>query len=172
MGRNGVIGDKGAIPWHLGTDLRRFRRITMGHPIVMGRKTFQSIGRPLPGRRSVVMTRDVAWTAPGVEVHHSLDSVLSHLADQRHIYVIGGGEIYQIALPLTSKIHRTLVDVSLAGDSFFPAIDWGAWHLAHEEAVPASITDDFASIYGIYVRPGNQDARAANPGQSAILESP
>ena len=131
MTERGVIGRDGQLPWHLSADLRRFKRITMGHSIVMGRKTYESIGRPLPGRTSIVISRQQDFRCDGVKVAPSLDEAL-RLATGEEVFIIGGAEIYQLALPLARRIHLTRVRANIDGDVFFPKIDWSQWQL-HEE---------------------------------------
>ena len=129
MSENRVIGRGGNLPWNLPEDLQRFRRITRGHPVILGRKTYDSIGRPLPERLNLVVTRQSGWSAPGVEVHATLDSALERaLSDARarglqEVFVIGGGEIYQQALPSAARIHLTRVAASLPGDAYFPVFE-------------------------------------------------
>jgi dihydrofolate reductase len=133
MARNRVIGRDGKLPWHLSADLKRFKALTMGHHIIMGRKTWESIGRPLPGRTSIVITRDPAYAAPGA---HAVDSLSSALKMARHdpeVFVIGGGEIYREALPLADRIYLTEVDAEFSGDTFFPALSPGKWHVSRRE---------------------------------------
>ncbi|GAA1552003.1 dihydrofolate reductase [Kribbella lupini] len=126
VGRNGVIGRDNDLPWRIREDLQHFKQLTLGHTLVMGRKTYDSIGRPLPGRRTVVITRQPDWTADGVEVVHSLDDAFE-LADGNDVYVAGGGEIYRLALPSADRLEVTEVDQSPEGDVTFPAIDPTAW---------------------------------------------
>ena len=118
-----VIGRNGMLPWHLPDDLAFFKRTTSGHPIVMGRKTFESIGRPLPKRRNIVLTRDPNWSAPGTEVIHSPDE-LAKLSDiDGTVYLIGGAEIYRAFLPLTDEILVTHVLETHAGDTYLPRFE-------------------------------------------------
>lgn len=130
---NGVIGRDNALPWHLPGDLAHFRRITMGKPIVMGRKTFESIGRPLPGRTNIVITRDPGWRREGVHAVGSLEQALALAEDiaaaagAQELMVIGGAEIYAAALPLASRIYLTEVHAALEGDAFLPELDRAAW---------------------------------------------
>lgn len=129
---NGVIGRDNRLPWHLPEDLREFKRITLGKPIIMGRKTFESIGRPLPGRTSIVLTRRPDWTREGVVVAANLRQALAmaeELAggDQGEIMVIGGEQIYRLALPLADRLYLTRVDLEVPGDSHFPALDPAQW---------------------------------------------
>lgn len=126
VGRNGVIGDGRTMPWHLPEDLRFFKRTTMGHPMVMGRRTFDSMGA-LPGRRSVVVTRQLDWSAPGVEVAHSLPDALELVADDEQVFVVGGGEIYRQAMPYAVRLLVTEVDQAPEGSVTFPGIDPRDW---------------------------------------------
>ena len=118
---NGVIGAEGAMPWHIPADLRRFKSLTMGSPMVMGRKTFDSLPGLLPGRRHIVLTRDKAWRAEGAEVAHSLGDALA-MANAPHIAVIGGAEIYALALPLAVRIELTEVRAEIPGDTHMPPL--------------------------------------------------
>lgn len=126
VGRNGVIGRDNDLPWRIREDLQHFKQLTLGHTLVMGRKTYDSIGRPLPGRRTVVITRQSDWSAEGVDVVHTLDDALK-LADGNDIYVAGGGEIYRLALPYADRLELTEVDQAPEGDVTFPTIDPAAW---------------------------------------------
>lgn len=130
-GSKRVIGKTGGLPWHIPEELKRFKEITKGHPIIMGRKTHESIGRALPERTNIVITRDPAFAAEGVLVAHSLDEALkvanrlpsSHperSEGSNEIFIIGGGEIYKQALPLADKLYLTLIDQEVEGDVFFP----------------------------------------------------
>ena len=134
MARNRVIGNKGSLPWHLPEDLKRFRRLTMGHPIIMGRKTYDSIGRPLPGRRNIVISRNQSLAIDSVETAASLQSALDMVADADQAFVIGGQQIYQAALPLADRIELTLVDGDFEGDVLFPEIDPQVWLESQREA--------------------------------------
>lgn len=126
VGSNGVIGRDNDLPFRIREDLQRFKRLTLGHTLVMGRKTYDSIGRPLPGRRTVVVTRQPDWSADGVEVTHSLDDALK-LAEGNDLYVAGGGEIYRQALPHADRLELTEVDQAPEGDVVFPAFDRADW---------------------------------------------
>lgn len=133
VSRNGVIGVDNQLPWYLPEDLKFFKRMTQGKPLVMGRKTHQSIGRALPGRLNIVVTRDTGFRAEGVRVCHALAEALALADDQaiidgiEEIMVMGGGEIYAQAMPWASRLYLTEVDVELAGDARFPAIDHDVW---------------------------------------------
>lgn len=128
--RNGTIGKDGQIPWYLPADLKFFKRTTMGCPVIMGRKTFVSIGRPLPGRTNIVLTRDAFFTATGVVVVHSLEEALAHpaVAEAEQAFIIGGGELYKQSLDLVSTVYLTIVDADIEkGDAFFPKLDPAVW---------------------------------------------
>ena len=126
VARNGTIGAAGGLPWHLPADLKRFKALTMGHPMIMGRKTYDSIGRALPGRRTIVVTRDLAWTAPGVETVASVPAALAAAGDD-DIMVVGGGEIYAQTIDLADRLEITHVDVDVVGDTQFPDINPARW---------------------------------------------
>ena len=134
--RNGVIGLDNRMPWHLPEDLAHFKRVTLGKPVVMGRKTFESIGRPLPGRLNIVVTRNPDWQAAGVQVAHSLDAALAlaAAAAPEEIMLIGGAELYRQALPQADVLYLTEIDAEFAGDAFFPEVDLARWRIDREEA--------------------------------------
>jgi dihydrofolate reductase len=127
MAENGVIGNANRLPWHLPADLRHFKNVTMGKPMLMGRKTFQSIGKALPGRRSLVLTRDRTFTAAGIEPVHTVDDALRVAGDADELMVIGGADVYRSVLPLAGRIYLTRVHAAVPGDTRFPAIDWNSW---------------------------------------------
>ena len=127
MAKNRVIGAHNAIPWHLPGELKMFKAITMGHHIVMGRKTWESIGRLLPGRTTVVVTRRPGYEVAGAIVANSLDSAIAACGDDDEIFVIGGAELFSAALPRADRIYLTVVDAEVAGDTYMPAFDLGAW---------------------------------------------
>ena len=124
MTKDRVIGKDNAMPWHLPADFDWFKRHTMGKTIVMGRKTFESIGRPLPNRRNIVITRDLAWQHQGVEVVNSIDAALSLASNEEECMVIGGGSIYKACIPKAQRLYLTFIDAQIDGDTQFP--DWGA----------------------------------------------
>jgi len=127
MDRNRVIGAGGRLPWHIPEDLKRFRRLTLGHHVVMGRKTWESIGRALPGRTNIVVTRDRNFAAESVLVAHSLEAALALALRDKEVFVIGGGELYAQALPLADRLYITEVHGEFAGDTWFPEPPAGAW---------------------------------------------
>jgi dihydrofolate reductase len=135
---NGVIGSKGAIPWHLPADLRRFKQLTMGAPMIMGRKTFDSLPGLLPGRRHIVMTRNTHWEEEGAEVVAGADAALK-AANAPHVWVIGGAEIYALFLPRADRIELTEVHLSPAGDATMDPFD-AAWKEAKRESHPVEDT--------------------------------
>jgi len=159
IAENGVIGRDGGLPWRLSTDLKRFKADTMGKPVIMGRKTYEGIGKPLPGRLNIVVTRDRGWRAEGVEVAHSLDDAV-RLAQVRarcmagvdEVCIIGGGQIYGQALPLADRLHVTHVLAAVAGDAHFPPIDPAVWRLVRSQDVPAGEKDSHATRHSIYER--------------------
>jgi dihydrofolate reductase len=136
--RNGVIGRDNQLPWRLPEDLAHFKRTTMGRPIVMGRKTWESIGRPLPGRRSLVLSRDPHYAAPGAEVVASLDEALARTAAEPEVFVIGGAQLYAAAAPRAQCLVLTQIDADFTGDAHFPAPDPAQWHEVAREHHPAS----------------------------------
>lgn len=156
---NGVIGREGGLPWRLSTDLKRFKAGTLGRPVIMGRKTYESIGRPLPGRTNIVVTRDAEWRADGVETATSLQDAIT-LATVRarceggvgEVAVIGGGEIYRQALPIADRLHVTHVAATPDGDTRFPPIDAAAWDSETVEEVPAGPSDTHPTRFVIYRR--------------------
>ena len=131
--RNGVIGRAGTLPWHLPEDLRHFKQTTMGHPIIMGRKTWESIGRPLPGRRSIVVSRNPAWSAPGCETATGLDQAIARCAGEREVFVIGGAELFAQALPMSQRLFVTRIEADFEGDVHFPPVDLARWRCTASE---------------------------------------
>ena len=123
VARNGAIGKDNALLWRLPEDLKFFKRTTLGSPVIMGRKTFESIGRPLPGRRNIVVTRNGAWQFDGVEVATSLDEAITLVQSEAQVFIIGGGELYTQALPRADQLILTEVDADFEGDTFFPTWD-------------------------------------------------
>jgi dihydrofolate reductase len=155
---NGVIGRNNALPWHLPEDLRNFKRITMGKPIVMGRKTYESIGRPLPGRTNIVISRQPGYAVEGVKVVASIDEALALAQDiatidgSEELMVIGGAQIYEHGLTLASRIYLTRVHASVEGDAFLPAIDWADWQETSREYHPATGPNPYAYTFFEYER--------------------
>ena len=127
MARNRVIGRNNALPWRLPADLAHFKRVTMGHPVVMGRRTYESIGKALPGRKNIVVTRNRDFRAPGCTVVASLDEAWKAAGDADEVCVIGGTTLFEETLPLADAIHLTEVEADVEGDTFFPAFDRSEW---------------------------------------------
>ncbi len=127
VARNGVIGRDNQLPWRLPADMAHFKRVTMGHPIVMGRRTYESIGKPLPGRTNIVVTHDRSYKAPGCVVVHSLDEAWRAAGDAGEVCVIGGTTLFAETLPLADTIHLTEVEADVPGDTYMPAFDRGDW---------------------------------------------
>lgn len=137
VARNGIIGVDGRLPWRLPDDLRRFKKLTLGHVLVMGRKTYESIGHPLPGRTTVVVTRNARWDSGSDEVVVAAgvpEAIAAATAIDDEVFVVGGAQVYAAALPVTHRIELTLVDAEPDGDTTFPDVDWGEWlELGREE---------------------------------------
>jgi dihydrofolate reductase len=131
--RNGVIGRDNALPWHLPEDLRHFKKTTLGHPVLMGRRTFESIGRPLPGRRNLVLTRDARWSHAGCEPVRSLDEAVSLCSGLPELFVIGGAQVYDEALALADRLIVTRIDAEPEGDATFPEPDVSQWRQVHTQ---------------------------------------
>lgn len=149
---NRVIGVDGQLPWRLPDDLRRFRDITMGKPIIMGRATWDSIGRPLPGRMNIVMSRNAEFVAPGCDVANSVDDALRLAGDSPEVMVIGGGHVYRAFLAMAKRIYLTTVDVELAGDAYFPALDEREWVSVESESFPATELRPLAYSFAVLER--------------------
>ena len=155
---NGVIGRGGKLPWRLSADLIRFKRLTWGHPIVMGRRTWESIGRPLPGRTSIVVTRQADFDAgfDDVVVAQDVPSALERAAraegGDEEIFIIGGSQIYEAALPHARRIYLTRVAAEVEGDAYLPAIDWSEWNQLACEPHPADAKNQYAYAFETYER--------------------
>jgi dihydrofolate reductase len=139
MAHDRVIGKDNQMPWHLPADLAHFKRVTLGKPVLMGRKTFESIGRPLPGRRNLVISRNPGYQADGIEVVGSVEAALALLASSavEELMVIGGGHLYGQLLPRADSLYLTRIDLAVAGDTRFPAFDDGQWQRIASEPHPA-----------------------------------
>lgn len=142
---NGVIGAQGRLPWHLPEDLKHFKRLTLGHPVIMGRKTWESLGKALPGRENVVVTRTAGFEAPGAHVAASLEAALAFCAGEPVVFVIGGGELYAAALPIADGLVLTEIKRDFEGDAVFPGFDRSAWRETQREphAGPDGLRFDF-----------------------------
>lgn len=147
MGSNRVIGSRGTIPWHLPQDLRRFRELTLGQTLIMGRRTFESIGRPLPDRVTIVLTRQADYPAAGCLTADSLDRALLLARPAAEVFICGGGTVYRQALPLADRIYLTEIDCAVTGDTFFPEIPAEGFALIASEIIataPAAVLRTFA----------------------------
>ena len=149
---NGVIGRDGGLPWRLPADLRHFRALTMGKPVVMGRLTWESIGRPLPGRRNIVMTRQGAYTAEGADVVATVDEALAAAGNADEIMVIGGAQVYAEFLPRAGRIFLTRVHAEPAGDARFPPVDETEWYETSREAHGADADHEYAFSFIVLER--------------------
>jgi dihydrofolate reductase len=137
MDENGVIGREGRLPWRQPADLMHFKVLTMGKPILMGRKTFDSIGKPLPGRTNLVLTRDAAWAREGAIPVRSLDDAVERSGEAAELMVIGGAEVFRLALPRARRIYLTRIHAKVQGDTHFPPVDWSSWREVERQAFAA-----------------------------------
>ena len=165
ISENHVIGRDGGLPWHLSADLKNFKRLTMGHPIIMGRKTYDSIGRPLPGRTSIVITRQDSYQPDGVETVGTIADALKRAEPSDEAFVIGGAEIYRLALPLADRLYVTRVHATVEGDVMFPELDPTEWQLQSAEPHKADEQNDFDFAFESYFR-------SAVAGVSVLSASP
>jgi dihydrofolate reductase len=140
---NNVIGVDGGLPWRLPEDLARFKAVTMGKPMIMGRATFESIGRALPGRRSIVLTRQADFAAEGCDVVPTIEAAIEAAGDAEEIMVIGGGEIYRQFLPMADRIYLTRLQAEIDGDTRFPELDLDEWTVVAVEEFPAGDEREF-----------------------------
>lgn len=147
VAENNVIGKDNKLIWHISDDLKRFKALTMGHSIIMGRKTFESIGKPLPGRRSVIITRNRNYSMEGCEVVHSLEAALELTKTEEEVFIIGGAEIYKQAIVFADKIYLTSIFHSFDGDTFFPEIKENEWKLVEKNNYKADEKNPFAYSY-------------------------
>lgn len=158
VAENGVIGSDNALPWQLSSDLKRFKAVTMGKPVIMGRKTYLSLGHPLPGRNMIVLTRDPAFEAEGVEVAHTLDEAITkaevhaRAAQAAEIMIAGGADIYTQTLADADRLYITTVHAQPEGDARFPKWNKAEWQLIHSEDLRASSRDSAPTTYEVYDR--------------------
>lgn len=152
MARNRVIGANGAIPWRLPNELKLFKSVTMGHHIIMGRKTYESIGRLLPGRTTVIVTRQQDYRVDGAVIAHSLQDAVAASAGDDEIFVIGGGELYQAALPLADRVYLTVVDAEPEGDTFMPQMAPAQWREHSSQEFPADDRHQHSYRFMVYDR--------------------
>jgi dihydrofolate reductase len=152
MAKNRVIGANNRIPWHLPNELGLFKSLTMGHHIVMGRRTYESINRLLPGRATVIVTRQRDYAVPGAIVVHSVKEALDACKDDDECFVIGGADLFRETLPLADRIHLTVVDVEPEGDTFMPDFDVRAWQETSSQRFPADDKHAYPYRYAVYDR--------------------
>lgn len=139
---NNVIGRDGAMPWHLRDDLKHFKSLTMGHPVIMGRATFESIGKPLPERHNIVLSRQADYCVEGTTVVASPAAALAAAGDVDEVMVIGGGEVYSLFLPMARRVYLTRVHAEFDGDTFFPDLEASDWDIVHRESHAADDNND------------------------------
>lgn len=144
VSKNNVIGNKGKLPWHLPADMHHFRELTMGKPVIMGRKTFESIGKPLEGRESIVMTSDPNYQAEGRVVVHSIEEALKAAEGNEEVVIIGGGKIYEEFLPQADRIYLTEIHQDFEGDTYFPEFDQNEWQETSRQDFEADEKNQFA----------------------------
>ncbi len=149
---NNVIGADGGLPWRLSEDLRRFKEITMGKPMIMGRQTFESIGNALPGRRSIILTRQTAYKQDGCDVVNTREAALELVADADEVMIIGGGELYEQFLPTTDRIYLTRVHTEVKGDTFFPEINEDEWCIVSSRPLPPNDERPFSISFQLLER--------------------
>lgn len=152
MATNRTIGINKQMPWHLSADLKQFKKITMGHPIIMGRKTFESIGRPLPGRQNIVISRDISYQQEGCLVFNDLDAAVQHCADQEEVFVIGGATLYAVTLERADRLYITQINQAFEGDTWFPEIDAADWREVTREDINDDASVDFKYSFISYDR--------------------
>lgn len=152
LARNGAIGRGNRMPWRLPEDLKRFRRLTMGHAVIMGRKTFESIGSPLAGRSNIVITRSRDWNPPGCVVVHSLEAAFDAAGNSGEAFVIGGAQIYELALPRARRLYLTEIERDFEGDAFFPQLDRLRWREVSRERHARRGAEDFDYAFVEYER--------------------
>ena len=146
---NDVIGVDGDLPWHISADLKRFKKLTMGHHLIMGRKTFESIGKCLPGRTTVIVTRQTDFAFPEAKIAHTIESAIELAADDLSPFIVGGAEIYSIAMPHVDRIYLTRVHQEIDGDTHLPAIDWGQWELIQTQVFAPPESESCGSKDGV-----------------------
>lgn len=152
MAKNRVIGVNNTLPWHLPADLKHFKELTMGHHIIMGRKTYESIGKPLPGRSSVVVTRNANYVPAGVIVVNSLAAAIAACGNDKEIFVIGGAELYRQAITLADRIYLTEIDADFSGDAYFMEIDHKLWKVAGRDSHAPDEKNQYPYHFVIYDR--------------------
>lgn len=171
---NGVIGNRGSLPWKLPDDMARFRELTMGHAVIMGRSTFESLGKPLRGRRNIVLSRNSALRIEGCIVVHSAREALEAAAAEAEAaagdteaFVIGGAAVYELFLPGADRLYLTWIDVEVRGDTAFPPVDWSAWRVTREASGDAGPQEAFPHRFVDYERAPGEKGRRERAGVKA-----
>lgn len=149
---NNVLGKENQLVWTLKDDTAFFKNTTLGHTVIMGRKTYDSMGKPLPRRRNLIVTRNTRLTVPTAEVIHSLNDALELCRDEQEVFLIGGAELYALGMPLAHRIYLTRVHATMDGDAFFPVLDMHIWKLMHSQSFPADSRNDHAFSFLTYER--------------------
>lgn len=153
MDQNQLIGEQGKIPWDLPADFKYFKETTMGAPVIMGRKTFESIGFPLPGRKNIILTRNKDYAAEGCEIVHSQAEILDEFLEKKEeAFIIGGAEIYKQFLPYSDKLYLTIIDHQFSGDTYFPEIDWEKWEEVSKKKGTTNSNNPYSYSYYVYQR--------------------
>ncbi len=154
MDKKGGIGENSQLPWHLPSDLKRFKQLTMGHCLVMGRKTYETIGKPLPGRVMIIVTRQLKYVRDGCFVVHSLEEAIQFARNRQEteLFIIGGGQIFSQALPQAERIYLTQVDVEIYADVYFPPFDRSQWDVLSQAPVVQAIDEPLTSSFQILQR--------------------
>lgn len=154
MSENRVIGKDKGLPWYLPADLQFFKSKTLGHTVIMGRKTFDSVGKPLPNRRNIVITRQSNFSVEKVETAHSIEQALALVEGEEEVFIAGGGEIYRQSLAIADRIYLTIVHHKLDGDTFFPPFDESEWDLIEKKDRPADNKNQYSCSFLTYFRRG------------------
>ena len=155
VARNGTIGRGNTLPWKLQSDLQRFKRLTMGHTLVMGRKTYESIGRPLPGRQTIVLTRQKDKIFDGVQIATSLDEAIAFVPNDSIAFIVGGAEIYRVAMPLVTNLYLTRILADIVGDAIFVDWDESEFDCMERTLIPSDAFNEWPSEFQHFVRKGN-----------------
>ena len=163
MSLNRVIGRDNRLPWHLPADWAHFKKLTMGHCLLMGRKTLESIGRPLPGRTTVVLTRQREYASPGVRVTHSLEEALRMVSGDE-VFIAGGAEIYRQTLPRAERLYLTVIQATLEGDTYFPEFDEADWQLVSQQDYPANSKNPYPYTFLVYERKNLSEGQRLEEG--------
>lgn len=157
MAENRVIGRGGGLPWRLPADMKRFKALTTGHTVIMGRKTWESMDGPLPDRRNIVVTRNRALVAPGAEVTHDIDRALALAAGEQEVFIAGGEAIYAVTLPRADRLYLTVVHAVIDGDTYFPTFDKADWVLAEDQRFDADARHAHPYSFRLYTRRASRD---------------